>query len=356
MDQIKRKSSEDDDGVVKKIKNNSETKPLRRSERIKARNAKKMERKLQMKPKKYKDHRVVNNEKIYYENNIYYNCHNSFKEEEVRNFLSKEVSRKTPGPPGDILILKKLGNVSGVMKPVDYYEDYNEDEDKIDYSVIFYYKNTYSILGEIIKEKKGFSEKMAHTIFVQLLKIVQECMQNGIFYRDLHHKNIIIDQETNEVKVFDFTYSTYLNIIDNDVFSTGFPKNILFNEKTNEVVFFDLDHDQIAENATGYTDNVFSPGYTPIEWYLCGKYSAESALVWTLGTILYIMINNRYPYKKNGKPLYGLNFKKNLSREVIDLIWKCLAIHPKKRITLKEINEHPWIKWVLSSDKESGQS
>lgn len=86
--------------------------------------------------------------------------------------------------------------------------------------------------------------------------------------------------------------------------------------------------------------------------------------VWSLGCILYAMLTGKPPFEcpdvqstlikaKSGK--FELNWQ--ISRPAQDLIRKLLTVDPKKRITVKEILNHPFIvenSPVMSPPEKSG--
>lgn len=102
--------------------------------------------------------------------------------------------------------------------------------------------------------------------------------------------------------------------------------------------------------------------YCPPEWFLHSLYLGKEAAVWSLGILLYNMVNGRLPFQNEKHictshllgplPFFtevskGLNYKfltifhKNFS-ELHDLICKCLTFDPFARISLENILKHSW--------------
>ena len=87
--------------------------------------------------------------------------------------------------------------------------------------------------------------------------------------------------------------------------------------------------------------------YSPPEWVEHGHYRADGLTVWSLGILLYDMVFGEIPFETDHQIKHAnLNFRPEirLSNEVKDLIKRCLTVSTSERITLTDIQEHPWIK------------
>ena len=173
-----------------------------------------------------------------------------------------------------------------------------------------------------IQSNKMYTEKDAAKIFQQLMSSIVYCHDNGIVHRDLKPENILYinegDEINNPIKVIDF----------------GLSRNFDYKSKMNTKV------------GTAY--------YVAPE-VLDGNYN-EKCDVWSAGVILYILLsgeppfngpNDREIYKAISKMIYQFPYNKwkKISKNAIDLIEKCL-VPEDKRISAKEVLEHPWFKKI----------
>ena len=173
-----------------------------------------------------------------------------------------------------------------------------------------------------IQSNKMYTEKDAAKIFQQLISAIVYCHDNGIVHRDLKPENLLYinegDEINNPIKVIDF----------------GLSRNFDPKSKMNTKV------------GTAY--------YVAPE-VLEGNYT-EKCDVWSAGVILYILLsgeppfngaNDREIYKAISKMIYQFPYNKwkNISKNAIDLIEKCL-VPEDKRISAKEVLEHPWFKKI----------
>ena len=147
-------------------------------------------------------------------------------------------------------------------------------------------------------------EQHCKLVFHQIVEAVQQCHQIGIFHRDIKMANILIDVNTNEVKLLDFDISALAC------------------------------HSPFEENPG--TD-----GYIAPEMYdLSTKYEGSPAAVYSMGVVLYDMIFqaagwNIPNYRKNTIPKVSVN--------CLDLICKMTATRPEDRLPFDKILLHPWM-------------
>ena len=93
-----------------------------------------------------------------------------------------------------------------------------------------------------------------------------------------------------------------------------------------------------------------SPFYAAPEMIRGIRYIGPEVDVWSLGVILYAILSGRLPfdatsmnelYEKIAKGKYSC--PSHFSQEAVHLISRMLVTDPKKRATLAEIKQHPWV-------------
>lgn len=84
--------------------------------------------------------------------------------------------------------------------------------------------------------------------------------------------------------------------------------------------------------------------YSPPEWILQNRYNAESLTVWSLGILLFDMVNGDIPFERDDQICYEKpRFRHEVSESCAHLIHCCLEKNEEKRIPLHKILEHPWM-------------
>lgn len=84
--------------------------------------------------------------------------------------------------------------------------------------------------------------------------------------------------------------------------------------------------------------------YSPPEWILQNRYNAESLTVWSLGILLFDMVNGDIPFERDDQICYEKpRFRHEVSESCAHLIHCCLEKEEEKRIPLHKILEHPWM-------------
>mmetsp|Transcript_17338 Transcript_17338/g.27024 ORF Transcript_17338/g.27024 Transcript_17338/m.27024 type:complete len:367 (+) Transcript_17338:711-1811(+) len=187
------------------------------------------------------------------------------------------------------------------------------------------------LFDEIVRDTR-FPEEKARYYFQQLVAGVEYCHGKGVCHRDLKPENLLLDEDNN-LKISDFGLSAlYTGEGDDPDESFSSRKNLL--------------------HTTCGTPSYVAPEILDDEGY-----NGQIADIWSMGVILYVLVAGCLPFDEHTLPaLFDKIQKANylfppfFSLELRDLISKILVVDPKKRLTLKEIQAHPW----FLGEKENG--
>ncbi|KAK9829253.1 hypothetical protein WJX72_004786 [[Myrmecia] bisecta] len=180
----------------------------------------------------------------------------------------------------------------------------------------------------LVVTRRGLPEADARWYFQQLIIAVDYCHRMGVANRDIKLENTLLDGTTKPlIKICDFGYSK---------------------------------HDKL-QSAPG--SRVGTPAYLAPEVILATQgttYDGKVADVWSCGVMLFIMLAAGYPF---GRPEderlkaprkmhvmlqrilnveYTFPAHANLSPECQDLLERILVADPERRITMQEIQAHPF--------------
>ncbi|XP_057501486.1 serine/threonine-protein kinase SAPK1-like isoform X3 [Actinidia eriantha] len=175
--------------------------------------------------------------------------------------------------------------------------------------------------------------KEARFFFQQLISGVSYCHSMQICHRDLKLENTLLDGSSEpRLKICDFGYS----------------KSSLLHSQPKSTVG--------------------TPAYIAPEVFLRKEYDGKIADVWSCGVTLYVMLVGAYPYEDPDDPR---NFKKTITRilsvqysipdyvrvsvECRHLLARIFVADPKKRITMPEIEKHPWFLKKLPIELVKGE-
>jgi len=164
-------------------------------------------------------------------------------------------------------------------------------------------------LFDFINQKGPLSESVARKIIVQVANSVNSCHKWGVCHRDVKDENILLNSVTLEIKLIDFGCGTPLRELP-------------------------------------YTEFAGTPEFYPPEWYTKKEYDGRYAAIWSIGVLLYTMIEGHVPFQRPKDIVRAkLKFARlaNLSLPLIDTIQWCMSIEPERRPTIDEFLKHPWI-------------
>ncbi|XP_073004704.1 serine/threonine-protein kinase SAPK7 [Typha latifolia] len=190
-------------------------------------------------------------------------------------------------------------------------------------------------LFERICNAGRFSEDEARYFFQQLICGVSYCHFMQICHRDLKLENTLLDgSPAPRLKICDFGYS----------------KSSLLHSRPKSTVG--------------------TPAYIAPEVLSRREYDGKLADVWSCGVTLYVMLVGAYPFEDPDDPR---NFRKtigrimsvqykipdyvHISQDCRQLISRIFVASPARRITIREIRNHPWFLKNLPRElTEGGQA
>ncbi|CXI92292.1 serine/threonine protein kinase KIN, putative [Plasmodium berghei] len=188
---------------------------------------------------------------------------------------------------------------------------YEVHENKNNIYMILEYLGNGDLLTYICKNS-NINENIAKRILYQLISAIEYLHKINIVHRDLKPENILLDHNNN-IKLIDFGLSTI------------YSKN------------------NFLQTSCG------SPFYTPPEILLGKKYNPELTDVWSLGIILFLLLNKKLPFNHNDinklfqQIIKGLmQFEPHVSINAKNLIQNMLNVNCKNRYNLNQIKNHIW--------------
>jgi serine/threonine-protein kinase HSL1 (negative regulator of Swe1 kinase) len=207
----------------------------------------------------------------------------------------------------EIAIMKKL-NHKNVCRVIDTF----------DKCVVLEYASEGDLYTHILSNRV-LTEKSARHLFKQIIDGVSYCHKMGVIHRDLKPENVLLTKTRPggeyQIKLCDFGLSSFT------------PKYNLLNS------------------------SVGSPNYAAPEIILGLPYYGSEIDVWSCGCLLFVMTAGRMPFDEdNHKSLYDKIRKGKyvcppfFSAKLKDLIGAMLCVNPSKRITMKKIKRHSWMK------------
>ncbi|XP_053489795.1 uncharacterized protein LOC128613188 isoform X3 [Ictalurus furcatus] len=158
------------------------------------------------------------------------------------------------------------------------------------------------------KRNRQLPEPVARKLMWQVVQAAHHCCTHGVFHSDIKPQNILIKTDTLEVKLIDFGCG-----------------NLLTNEP--------------------YKSFSGTPIYSPPECILNRDYFGVPATVWSLGVVLFFLVNGKDPFNSDKEVVKGnLRVHPDLSVGCCELIRWCLEKDPNHRPTLTQIQNHRWFK------------
>ena len=175
--------------------------------------------------------------------------------------------------------------------------------------------NLYNLIQNNIKEKVK-NMALIKKLIVQSIEIIKYLHSKNIVYRDIKPENLLLDNDFN-IKLCDYGWATYFT-----------PGKFL----------------------TVYCG---TPEYVSPEVIKKYPYN-EKVDIWGLGVLIFELVFGYAPFSStfneerfNNIKAGKINWPKDLNdeyKDLKDLIEKILKVDPKERISLDEIENHPWLR------------
>ena len=242
---------------------------------------------------------------------VYLIKHNITNEEYALKVIDK---KKLKHMYGETDIMKNEINIQSKLIHENIIRLYNVYEDDNSINLIMEYAKNGNLFELLSKpeNKNGFDEQRAFDYFIQVVNAVYFLHQNNIIHRDIKPENLLFGKK-GLLKLCDFGWAKELTL----------------------------------ENRSTFCGTVeyMAPEIVGSENY---DFSVD---IWSLGILLYELIFGHSPFKaKNMKSVilniksHDLTYEKPISHECKNLIEKILNINPQKRLKIKDILEHPFVK------------
>ena len=243
---------------------------------------------------------------------VYLVSHNDSKKLFALKVIEK---RKLMVSYGKLDIIYNEINIHSKLAHENIIKLYNVHEDNENINIIMEYAEKGNLFQLISKEKTGLDESKAFDYFIQVVNAVYYLHINNIIHRDIKPENILIGSD-NKIKLCDFGWAKELTLENRSTFCG--------------------------------TIEYMAPEIVGSENY---DYSVD---IWSLGILLYELLYGHSPFKANNTKNVILNIKtheltyddnnKKISNSCKDLIQKLLDGNPQKRLKIKDILEHPFVK------------
>lgn len=204
--------------------------------------------------------------------------------------------------PQEIVIMNQVKDVHGVIRIVDYFIlpfTYIIVMDKFSSTDLYDYIRDHGILLEDVTKD----------IFRQVVHALLCCGTRGVFHGDIKDENILINVDTKQIKLIDFGCGKFAS------------------------------SETICREYTG------TQVYSPPEWLTEHAYKSEGLAVWTLGIVLFKMVNGYIPFNTPEEVTLGQIKSCNrisMSKNLKNIIAGCLAVKQDQRLTLSDVWHHPW--------------
>ncbi|ROL44237.1 Serine/threonine-protein kinase pim-1 [Anabarilius grahami] len=219
---------------------------------------------------------------------------------DLRQYLSI-FGKALPNEVAMMIRVSEGPSVPQIIKLLDWYETRNE------YILVIERPAPCKDLRQyLVQNGCRMNESKVRVVMHQVVTAARICFEKGVFHSDIKLENLLINENSLQVKLIDFgvsrSFKTY-----------------------------------------GYTRYIGTKLYGPPEaFHRSCSYYAKPATVYSLGVLLFVMLFGKYPYKMEPEIFAKTLKTAEISKECKELISSCMEKDPNKRIDLDKILDHDW--------------
>ena len=100
--------------------------------------------------------------------------------------------------PIEVVLMNKTSHIAGVMKIYDFLEKSDS------YVIVMERPSKSKDLFDYITKRVYLKENQARKFFKQIVETVLACEEAGVLHLDLKDENIVVDLDTEQLKIIDF--------------------------------------------------------------------------------------------------------------------------------------------------------
>ncbi|TDH05287.1 hypothetical protein EPR50_G00141170 [Perca flavescens] len=165
------------------------------------------------------------------------------------------------------------------------------------------------LLNYIEDNGGSLPEEQTKIILTQLVDAAIELENHCIFHRDIKVENILIEtgSDVPRVRLIDFGLSCF------------------------------------TKKGSLYRNFYGTPSHIPPEWYSHCSYRPGPTTVWQLGVVMFETLQE-VPFETTKFLENKLRISKQLSKNCQDFLTMCLTEEPQQRLTLEQLQLHPWLR------------
>ena len=198
------------------------------------------------------------------------------------------------------------------------------------------------------------TEKECKRYTWQMCTALEYCHSHNVCHRDIKPQNILLDKNDN-VKLADFGFASIMEVEELKK-GLGTSRGFMGNERLitidEELQRTDTDVDEfemsmVTSSKQTKTMSTFcgTVSYMAPEIERQDKYFGDKADVWSLGIVVYVLLNGFMPFKENDTRKNKYNTRR-MTKDSKDFVSNMLEVSPIKRWTMQQLLQHAWLEGV----------